>query len=61
MRDYGELVIRGTKEELDWLRHAARLRRVPVVEYAKRALNAQMRREGVDAVLFKESERNPWR
>jgi hypothetical protein len=47
------LLIRATREELEWLRHAARLRHLPVSEYVKEALNARLRREGVDAVLFK--------
>lgn len=47
------LMICATPEELDWLRHAASLRRLPVAEYVKEAVNDRMRREGVDAVLFK--------
>jgi uncharacterized protein (DUF1778 family) len=47
------LVVRVSAEELDWLKHAAKLRHRSVSEYVKRALNAQLRREGVDAVLFK--------
>ncbi len=50
------LLIRASREELDQLRHAASLRRVAVAEYIKRALNTQMRKEGVDAVLFRESD-----
>lgn len=47
-----ELVIRADREEIEQLKLAARLRHLPLAEYIKRALNAQMRREGVDAVLF---------
>lgn len=47
------LLIRATKQELDQLRLAASLVHLPVAEYVKEALNDRMRREGVDAVLFK--------
>ena len=47
------LLIRATREELEWLRHAASLAHLPVGEYVKEALNTRMRKEGVDAVLFR--------
>ena len=46
------LVVRGTQQEIDWVKHAASLRHLSVSEYVKRAVNAQLRKEGVDAVLF---------
>jgi hypothetical protein len=49
------LEIACTDEELDWVRHAAKLRGLSLVEYVKRAINASLQREGVDAVLFRES------
>lgn len=45
----------GTDTEHDWLRHAAHLKHMSLAEYVRRAINAQLRREGVDAVLLKES------
>jgi hypothetical protein len=51
------LTISATRDEIVQVRHAAKLRRMPVAEYIKRALNAQMRHEGVDAVLFAVKER----
>lgn len=43
-------------DEYDWVKHAASLRGLSVAEYVKRAINAQLRREGVDAVLIRERE-----
>jgi uncharacterized protein (DUF1778 family) len=48
--------LQATVEEHDWLKHAARLRHISVAEYIRRALNVSLRREGVDAVLFRESD-----
>lgn len=50
------LIIRATKDELDWVKHAASLRHLSITEYVKRAINASLRHEGVDAVLFRESD-----
>lgn len=50
------LLIRASREELEQLRLAAKLRHLSVAEYVKRALNTQMRKEGVDAVLFRQSD-----
>lgn len=50
------LIIRATKDEVDWVKHAADLRGLSMAEYVKRAINAQLQREGVDAVLFRESD-----
>jgi len=49
-------VIPTTIEEQKWVEHAARLRDLSLVEYVRRAINAQLRREGVDAVLLHESD-----
>lgn len=43
-----------TKDERDWVKHAARLRNLTLREYIIQAINASLRREGVDAVLIKE-------
>lgn len=57
MTDSGEalcqLRIPATLTELEWLHHAASLRHMSAVEYVKEAVNDRMRREGVDAVLFR--------
>jgi len=45
-----------TAEELDWVRHAAKLRHVSTVEYVRQAINTRLRHEGVDAVLLREVE-----
>jgi len=50
------LLIMATRDEFDQVKLAARLRHMPIEEYVKRAVNAQMRKEGVDAVLFRESD-----
>ena len=46
------IIFRATKDEKDWLTHAARLRHLSVSEYIKEAINTRLRREGVDAVCF---------
>lgn len=46
------LSIGCSQDELEWLRHAARLRHQTVPEYVKDAINARLIRDGVDAVLF---------
>lgn len=48
--------LEATSEERDQLRLAAKLRHVSLSEYIRRAINASLRREGVDAVLFRESD-----
>jgi hypothetical protein len=45
-----------TKDEHYWVSHAASLRSLSFHEYVVRAINASLRREGVDAVLLKESD-----
>jgi predicted DNA binding CopG/RHH family protein len=50
------IVIRASEDELDWVKHAASLRQMSLAEYVKRAINTQLRREGVDAVLFRERD-----
>ncbi len=45
-----------TLDERNWVRHAADLRHLPIEEYVKRAINAQLRKEGVDAVLIRQSD-----
>jgi hypothetical protein len=45
-----------TDDEAAQVRHAARLRHLSTGEYIKRAINASLRREGVDAVLLRESD-----
>lgn len=39
----------ATSEETGWVRHAAELRGLSVPEYVKEAINARLRKEGVDA------------
>ena len=51
-----EIKIPASRDEIEQLDLAASLRDLSVLEYVRRALNAQMRREGVDAVLFRESD-----
>jgi hypothetical protein len=45
-----------TTEELNWVLHAASLRRLTLVEYVRRAINLSLRKEGVDAVLLRQSD-----
>ena len=49
-----ELVITGS--ELDYVTHAANLRGQSLLEYVKRAINAALMKQGVDAVLFGEDD-----
>ncbi len=51
-----QISIDASKEEADWVRHAAKLHGVNVSEYVKRAINAALRKQGVDAVLFAERD-----
>jgi hypothetical protein len=46
----------ATREEYEQVKLAASLRHLSMPEYIRQALNAQMRREGVDAVLFEERD-----
>jgi uncharacterized protein (DUF1778 family) len=50
------LILRVSADELDWVKHAASLKSQTLAEYVKRAINASLRREGVDAVLFRQSD-----
>lgn len=50
------LTIVATDSEVEFLAVAAGLRAQSVEEYVKRAINAALRKQGVDAVLFKESD-----
>lgn len=49
------IVIKATEEEYDWVCHAAKLRGLSLQEFVKRAINATLVKQGVDAVLFAES------
>lgn len=51
-----EILLVLSEEEHDWVRHAAALRSLSLDEYVKRAINAQLRHEGVDAVLLRQSD-----
>jgi len=53
MKQHG-ISISFSKDEYEWLKHAARLRHLSVNEYVRRAINAELVREGVDAVLLRE-------
>lgn len=48
--------MKASADELDWLKHAASLRNLSMSEYVRQAINARLRREGVDAVLFREKD-----
>lgn len=48
--------VRGTKEEIAQIRHAAKLSHVSAAEFIRRAVNKRLQQMGVDAVLFKEKE-----
>lgn len=50
------LRVQMTADERNWVRHAADLRHLPIEEYVKRAINTQLRHEGVDAVLIRQSD-----
>jgi hypothetical protein len=49
------LSVAASRDEYEWVLHAAKLRHMSAAEYIRRAINASLRREGVDAVLFRES------
>jgi len=51
-----KIIILATAQERDQVALAARLRDLTPAEYVKRAINASLRREGIDAVLFSERE-----
>jgi len=53
------IVMRVSEDEREWVKHAAALRGLSLTEYIKRAVNASLCREGVDAVLFAESTSTP--
>lgn len=44
------------EEEREWVKHAAKLRGLSMAEYVKRAVNAALIRDGVDAYLFAEKD-----
>lgn len=46
-------------EAVSWIAHAASLRDQTLGEYIKRAVNAALRKQGVDAVLIAESDDEP--
>jgi hypothetical protein len=48
--------IRTTNDEYEWVEHAASLCGLDVDQYVRQAINASLRREGVDAVLLKTDE-----
>lgn len=50
------LSITASADEIEFLAVAAGLRAQSVEEYVKRAINASLRKQGVDAVLFRESD-----
>lgn len=60
MTDLKDITIRVTEDERAWVEHAASLVGLSLAEYVKRAINARLRREGVDAVLIRERGRNAW-
>lgn len=43
------------QQERSWVRHAAKLRGISLQEYVKRAINAALVKQGVDAILFGEN------
>lgn len=49
-----QIAIAVDAEEYRWVKHAASLRHVSLAEYVKQAINASLRKEGVDAVLLRE-------
>ncbi len=51
-----EVSVSFTAEEADWLRHAAELSHLPFDEFVRRAINEQLVRMGVDAVLLRTSD-----
>ncbi len=55
------LIIRASDDEVRYVQHAASLRNITMAEYVRRAVNASLRSDGVDAVLFAEDGREPRR
>jgi predicted HicB family RNase H-like nuclease len=51
---FERLIIRVNDTELSWVQHAAKLRHMSLAEYVRQAINASLRKEGVDAVLLRE-------
>jgi hypothetical protein len=47
------IVIQCSLDERRWVEHAASLRGLSLFQYVKEAINASLRREGVDAVLLR--------
>jgi uncharacterized protein (DUF1778 family) len=55
-RPSAPLYIRLTRDEVKQVKLAASLQGHTIEEYVKRAINAALRKQGVDAVLLKESD-----
>lgn len=53
-KDTARLTMCVRAHELRWVKHAASLRGLSLTEYVKRAINASLRQQGVDATLFRE-------
>jgi uncharacterized protein (DUF1778 family) len=49
-----KLVVAVSPDEIDWLKHAAKLSHESVAEYTRKAINARLVKQGVDAVLLRE-------
>jgi len=49
------LMVTVTADERDWVKHAASLKGQTLREYVIRAINASLRRDGVDAVCIREN------
>jgi uncharacterized protein (DUF1778 family) len=50
------LNVRFSGEEIDYLKHAASLNRQSVAEFVRKAINTELRKRGVDAVLMREKD-----
>lgn len=59
MRSPAGIAIFDSREESDWVKHAARLRGMSWREYVRRAVNERLQRDGVDAVLLRERHIRP--
>lgn len=49
------LILRVTKEEADYVKHAASLSHESVALYVRKAINERLQRHGVNAVLLREA------
>ena len=54
MRVPAGIAIFDSRNEPDWVKHAASLSGMSWREYVRRAVNRELRRQGVDAVLLRE-------